>query len=73
MFEQVLELTESNQWTHHGVIAPEISIRSSDSTATRSFNRKEETNDTNSNNDWYICETSSSSFGDRNNTEQYLP
>ncbi len=73
VYDQVLELTCTNEWTHAGVIIPENAINSELSTATRSCNRKEGESDTNTKNDWYITETSGATFGNENNTVIYSP
>ncbi|NCB01718.1 MAG: hypothetical protein EOM67_06075 [Spirochaetia bacterium] len=73
VYEQVIELTSTDQWVHNGVIRPESAINSDSSTATRSFNRKEEQEDTNSASDWYVVITSGSTFGEKNTTTQYSP
>ena len=73
VYDQVLELTRTSEWTHDGVIIPENAINSELSTATRSCNRKEGESDTNTKDDWYITETSGATFGNENNTVIYSP
>ncbi len=73
VYEMVQELAESNQWENNGHILPELVIRSENSTATRSFNRLEGREDTNSSDDWYIVATRESSFGYANSTNYYQP
>lgn len=71
VYEQIQELTRTNEWTHNGIITPESAISSENTTATRSFNRYEDKEDTNSSIDWYIVPTSGSSFLEENSTEEY--
>ena len=71
VYDHIQEATHTQQWTHNGVIRPESAINSNNTTATRSFNRYEEKEDTNSALDWYIVRTSGSSFLSKNNTEVY--
>lgn len=57
-------------------LQPEDAIRSKDSTATRSLNRRWKNGvpiDTNSSSDWYIVPTSKSTFGERNEEKVYSP
>jgi hypothetical protein len=71
VYDHIQEATSTQQWTHNGVIKPESAINSNNSTATRSFNRYEDKDDSNSSLDWYVVKTSGSSFLSRNNTEIY--
>lgn len=71
VYDQIQELTLTKGWTHQGIITPESAISSENSTATRSFNRYEEKEDTHSSLDWYIVPTSGSSFLEENNREVY--
>jgi hypothetical protein len=71
VYEHIQEVTLTQEWIHNGIIRPESAINSDDSTATRSYNRYEDKEDTNSSLDWYIVQTSGSSFLEENNTEEY--
>ncbi len=71
VYEQIQELTGADGWAHNGVITPESAVSSEYTTATRSINRYEDKEDTNSKGDWYIVPTSGSSFLFENNKEVY--
>ncbi len=55
------------------LIAPEDGVNPDDSTATRSICRRPEGEDSNSAADWYIVDTSQSSFGSENSLIEYVP
>src|SRR6056297_167160 len=55
------------------LIAPEDAVNPDDSTATRSICRLPEGEDSNSAADWYIVDTSQSSFGSENSLIEYVP
>ncbi len=55
------------------LIAPEDAVNPDDSTATRSMCRMPGAEDTDSAADWFIVDTSQSSFGYENSTELYAP
>lgn len=66
---QVATLFEAGQWVSS---SSADSIDSTSSTATRSFCR-DRLIDTNSNSDWYICDTRQASFGARNSEKRFVP
>ncbi|MCF7948875.1 MAG: hypothetical protein K9L57_11970 [Spirochaetaceae bacterium] len=55
------------------LIAPEDAVNPDDSTATRSICRLPQGEDSNSPGDWYIVDTSQSSFGSENSLIEYVP
>lgn len=62
-------LYEQGQWTAFQV---EGAINSSNSTATRTLCRNQG-QDTNSKEDWYVCDTKEASFGTRNSNKHFIP
>lgn len=62
-------LYEQGQWTAFQV---EGAINSSNSTATRTLCRNQG-QDTNSKEDWYVCDTKEASFGTRNSSKHFIP
>jgi len=61
-------------WVAAGrLIAPEDAVNPDNSTATRSICRLPEGEDSNSAADWYIVDTSQSSFGSENSLIEYVP
>ncbi len=69
LLTQVGQLAEAGQWSSN---KSGDSIDSSLSTATRSFCR-DRLIDTNSERDWYICDTRQASFGGPNSEKRYSP
>lgn len=69
LLTQVTELFNAQQWTSQ---RSQDSVDSTSSTATRSFCRSGMV-DTNSNADWYICDTRQASFGALNSEKRYVP
>ncbi len=67
-------LVELEGWAANGdLISPEDAINPEDSTATRSICRNSVFSDTNKAVDWHIVPTSTSSFGEINSNEVYVP
>ena len=61
-------------WKAEGrLIAPEDGVNPDNSTATRSMCRRPGAEDTDGASDWYIVDTSESSFGSENSTVEYVP
>lgn len=77
MFEKAVQLYEQDGWIVTGengtVPRPEDAVDPEDSTATRSICRMSGAEDTDSNDDWHIVPTSSSTFGEINSAEVYEP
>lgn len=73
--ERALLLQESGAWRCFDPlgIRPEDGIDSTYSTATRSMCRKEESEDTNSKEDWYVVPTGKASFGEPNSALVFEP
>ena len=72
--EKADQLWQQGGWTAAGrLIAPEDAVNPDDSTATRSMCRMPGGEDTNSAADWFIVNTSQSTFGYENSTELYVP
>ena len=69
LLTQVSQLYGAQQWNSQ---KSRDSVDSTGSTATRSFCR-ERLSDTNSNADWYICDTRQASFGALNSEKRYVP
>ena len=69
------ELGNANAWeaSAGGIPLPSDALAVSDSSATRSLNRKSGPKDSNSAADWYIVPTSGLTFGAANNNEVYSP
>ncbi len=74
MYAWVKEIETWNMWQskNASVVFPSDTLDPTNSTTTRSINRKEK-NDTNSVDDWYIVNTRKSTFGATNSTEVYTP
>ncbi len=70
VYEEVRELESYHVW-EPPFISPSTSVRSDDTTATRSMNRKEGVQAGNSADAWYTVPTSSSTFGKENCVDQY--
>ncbi len=66
VYHRVQTALENSWWKGDAVL-------SSNSTSTRSMNRKTEETDTDGSDDWYVCTTGGSSFGSRNSSEQFQP
>jgi len=68
------QLWEQEGWTAAGrLIAPEDAVNPDDSTATRSMDRMPGAEDTDCAADWFIVDTSQSSFGGENSSQLYVP
>lgn len=73
VYDMVSELAESKLWIPANPITPETAVRSENSTATRSLNRKEDGHDSNTSADWYVVATRESTFGEPNSQVLYSP
>ncbi|MBI9106212.1 MAG: hypothetical protein JEZ04_05655 [Spirochaetales bacterium] len=75
MLNKAVQLHEQGGWNASGESRPrpEDGVNPDDSTATRSMCRMSAYGDTDNKKDWHIVPTSSSSFGEINCDEAYLP
>jgi hypothetical protein len=71
--ERVEETYHDGGWVFDGSPRPEEAVNPEDSTATRSICRTPENSDTDTASDWHIVPTRGSTFGEKNNPENYSP